>query len=89
MTQSPRATTRFHLPVWVAVCGFLAIAVFLLWEEHEAHILGATPYLLLLACPLIHLFMHRGHRHGSHGGHEHLSSADRKRADRHEQGDSP
>ncbi|MGW5837864.1 DUF2933 domain-containing protein [Methylorubrum extorquens] len=23
----------------------------------------ALPYLLLLACPLMHHFMHRGHRH--------------------------
>jgi hypothetical protein len=44
---------------------FLAIAVFFLWEEHRAHILGVLPYALLLLCPLIHLFMHRGH--GSHG----------------------
>jgi hypothetical protein len=25
------------------------------------------PFLFLLACPLLHLFMHGGH--GSHGGH--------------------
>jgi hypothetical protein len=43
--------------------GFLAIAVFFLWEEHKAHILGALPYALLLLCPLMHLF------HGGHGGH--------------------
>lgn len=32
---------------------FLAIALFFLWEEHRAHLLGALPWLLLLACPLI------------------------------------
>lgn len=47
--------------------GFAAIAVVLLWEEHKAHILGAIPYLFLLACPLLHVFMHGGH--GGHGGH--------------------
>jgi hypothetical protein len=26
------------------------------------------PFLLFLACPLMHLFMHHGH--GGHGGHE-------------------
>ena len=36
-----------------------------LWQEHSAHILGALPYLLLLACPLMHYFMHGGH--GGHG----------------------
>jgi len=50
--------------------GFAAVALFFLWSEHKAHILGALPYVLLLACPLMHVFMHRGHgRHGGHGGH--------------------
>jgi Protein of unknown function (DUF2933) len=44
---------------------FAAIAVFFLWEEHKAHILGVLPYALLVLCPLLHLF-HGGH--GSHGG---------------------
>jgi len=43
--------------------GFATIAGFFLWEEHKAHLLGALPYVLLLACPLMHLF------HGGHGGH--------------------
>jgi Protein of unknown function (DUF2933) len=42
--------------------GFAAIAVFFLWEEHKAHILGILPYALFLLCPLLHLF------HGGHGG---------------------
>lgn len=59
---------RFHLPMWLGLCFFLAVAMFFLWEEHKAHILGLLPYVLLLLCPIIHLFMHRGH--GSHaGGH--------------------
>ncbi len=52
---------RFRFPFWWGVCVFLAIAVFFLWEEHSAHILGALPYLLLLICPLMHYFMHGGH----------------------------
>lgn len=58
--------------------GFLAIAVFFLFSEHRAHALGVLPYLLLLACPLMHIFMHRGHGHGDgkgagrdQGGHRH------------------
>jgi hypothetical protein len=31
--------------------------------EHRAHLLGVLVWLPLLACPLMHLFMHRGHRH--------------------------
>ena len=54
--------------------GFLvlgAIAAYFLLSEHRAHFIGALPLLLLLACPLMHVFMHRGHGgHGDHGsGH--------------------
>jgi hypothetical protein len=34
--------------------------------EHTAHVFGVLPYLLILACPLMHIFMHHGH-HGGHG----------------------
>ncbi|MBI3530813.1 MAG: DUF2933 domain-containing protein [Betaproteobacteria bacterium] len=44
---------------------FIAIAAFFLLLEHRAHVFGVLPYLLLLACPLLHMF---GHRHGGHGG---------------------
>jgi hypothetical protein len=45
----------------VALFVFLGIAAFFLFTEHTAHVLGVLPYVLLLACPLMHLFMHRGH----------------------------
>lgn len=46
----------------------LAIAAFYLFTEHRAHLLaGAWLPLILLACPLMHLIMHRGH--GGHGAH--------------------
>ena len=50
----------------VAFLVFAAIALFFLWEEHRAHILGVLPFALLLLCPLMHLFMHGGHG-GGHG----------------------
>jgi hypothetical protein len=58
----------FQIPLWLGFCVFAAIALFFLWQEHRAHIPGALPYLLLLLCPLIHFFMHRGHgpNHGDH-----------------------
>ncbi len=59
------------------VClGFLVIGIVLLWSEHRAHILGAAILLLLLACPLLHIFMHGGH--GGHGGHGHHKDAGRE-----------
>jgi hypothetical protein len=51
----------------IVLMGFLAIAGFYLLTEHTAHVFGVLPYLLLFACPLMHIFMHGGH--GSHGGH--------------------
>jgi hypothetical protein len=53
---------------WWVVVGFLAIASFFLLTEHRAHFFGALPWLLLLACPFLHLFMH-GRHGGGHGGH--------------------
>lgn len=47
--------------------GFAVIAGALLFTEHRAHVLGALIWLPLLACPLMHVFMHHGH--GGHGGH--------------------
>jgi hypothetical protein len=41
------------------------IAGFYLLREHWNHVAGSWPYLLLLACPLMHLF----HGHGGHGKH--------------------
>lgn len=29
---------------------------------HQQHILGALPFLLILICPLMHVFMHTGHK---------------------------
>ncbi|OGA02946.1 MAG: hypothetical protein A3H35_06410 [Betaproteobacteria bacterium RIFCSPLOWO2_02_FULL_62_17] len=49
----------------IALFVFGAIAAFFLITEHQAHLWGWLPYLLVLACPLMHIFMHGGH--GSHG----------------------
>jgi len=38
-----------------------ALGIYLL-ATHTGHALAAAPYLLLLACPLMHVFGHR-HRH--------------------------
>ena len=44
-----------------------ALGAYLLWT-HTGHVLAAAPYLLLLACPLLHFF---GHRHGHRKSPEH------------------
>jgi Protein of unknown function (DUF2933) len=50
---------------------FGAVAAYFLLSEHRAHFFGALPFLLLLACPLMHVFMHHGH-----GGHDHHPDGD-------------
>jgi hypothetical protein len=64
----------------IVLVGFLLIGGFYLVAEHRAHlwlVLPWLPWLLLLACPLMHVFMHHGH--GGHGGNSdsgHTSSVD-------------
>ena len=52
---------------WV-FSGFLIVAAYFLFMEHRAHVIQYLPFLLVLACPLMHLF-HRHGGHGTHGGH--------------------
>ncbi len=70
-SDSPKRGLLTSRENWVLI-GFLAIAGFYLVTEHTAHLFGALPYILLLACPLMHIFMHRGH--GRHGSQESASN---------------
>ncbi|WP_181700843.1 DUF2933 domain-containing protein [Chthonobacter albigriseus] len=57
----PRTTSG-----WIVATVF-AIGVGLAVIDHWTHVLGVLPYLVILACPLMHVVMHRGH--GGHAGH--------------------
>jgi hypothetical protein len=61
-----REGTSLKFRMGLVLVGFLAIAGVLLFTEHQAHVLGLLIWLPLLACPLMHLFMHGGHGHGGH-----------------------
>jgi hypothetical protein len=67
-TRAPHPTPWWRTRGGIVLCGFLAIAGFFLLTEHTAHVFGALPWLLVLACPLMHLFMHHGT--GGHGEHD-------------------
>ena len=63
---------------WNSLHGFATIllvgaALYFLFVEHGAHVFPFLPYLIILLCPLMHLFMHKGHGHGEsgHGEHNH------------------
>lgn len=68
--EEHRAVTRETPPragrAWGAALAMVGlIGAFYLLREHWNHVAGGWPYLLLLACPLMHLF----HHHGGHGRH--------------------
>jgi hypothetical protein len=50
---------------------FLSVAGFFLWTEHKAHVLGVLPFLIFLLCPLMHIFMHKGHGHHGNSDIDH------------------
>ena len=50
------------LAIIVVLIGLALIAT-----GHGPHVIGYLPYLVLLACPLMHMFMHHG-RHRHQGG---------------------
>ena len=58
----------WHVPVLLAaLCALLVLAALGFVLDHREHALQWLPYLLILACPLMHFFMHGGH--GGHGDH--------------------
>ncbi|WP_374664001.1 DUF2933 domain-containing protein [Ramlibacter sp.] len=64
---SPRPS--FWKSPWGVVCTVIAVAASAyLWLAHKDHLLALLPYAFLAACPLMHMFMHRGHHGHHHGG---------------------
>ncbi len=69
MEDRKSGSPRFGTGAILGACSILALVVlFFLLREHWGHLAGWWPYLLLLACPLVHLLMHGDHGHGH--GHE-------------------
>lgn len=64
----PRANGWLRSRSGIVLVVFLAIAAFFLITEHTAHLLGVLPFLLLILCLLLHLFLH-GRHGGGHAGH--------------------
>lgn len=71
MTNHPHSIENAPSPFWRSKTGvvlimLVAIGVFYVAREHFGHVSPFLPYLILLICPLMHLF---GHGHGGHGRH--------------------
>ena len=73
-TNENKPNKSFVVRNWPTLL-ILSVIGFYLIAEHRAHLLGALPWLILLACPFIHIFMHRGHGH-SHSQHNHKEMKD-------------
>ncbi|WP_455271708.1 DUF2933 domain-containing protein [Rhizobium herbae] len=60
---------------WTLIAASLGVILaFFLLREHWAHAFGLAPYILLLACPVLHLF----HGHGGHGHTAHSEDREGK-----------
>jgi hypothetical protein len=62
--HQPPPPAFWRSPAGLTLLLAVAVGGFYLVSEHTAHLFGALPYVIVLACPLMHMFMHRGH-----GGH--------------------
>lgn len=69
--KHPSQPRWFSKPWNLAGLTLIIVVAFFVLREHWGHVAGFWPYLLLLACPLMHLF----HGHGGHG-HHHGSARD-------------
>jgi hypothetical protein len=66
--MSERGKSFWRTPNGLAATVLIGIAGYYLLAEHQAHVFAALPWLILLSCPLLHVFMHRGHGGHGHGG---------------------
>lgn len=65
--REPSSPSRWRSPLGIFMLAAGAVGTYYLLTEHLTHISQAIPYLILLACPLMHLF--HGHGHRGHRGH--------------------
>ena len=66
--MNTKKTSFWLTPKGLAAMGLIGAASYFLLMENRQHVWQYLPFLILLACPLMHLFMHGGHgNHSNHG----------------------
>ena len=85
MDTAFRCLARIDRVTWLLIAALAALGGYLLWDRGGA-LLAALPsallWVVILACPLMHLVMHR---HGGHGRHRKDGDPDRSDHNTHEQ----
>jgi hypothetical protein len=59
-------------PKGMASLGLIGAASYFLLVEHQQHLAQWLPFLIIAICPLMHIFMHKGH--SGHGSHDHQNA---------------
>ncbi len=63
---------KYLVPTIIVV----ALVAWYAYAFHQPHLLAALPFLFILACPLMHIFMMRGH--GAHDEKTDTKTNDKK-----------
>tara|TARA_R110002049_G_scaffold189977_3_gene358594 strand:+ start:602 stop:889 length:288 start_codon:yes stop_codon:yes gene_type:complete len=56
----------WRTPKGYSALALIAAVTYFLLMEHRTHLFYALPFLILLLCPMMHMFMHGGHGDTSH-----------------------
>ena len=70
MDQQQGRASFWKTPFGIGATVAAVAASVYLWVAHKDHVLALLPFAFLAACPLMHMFMHRGHGHGGHSHDE-------------------
>ncbi len=62
---------------WLIVALLIGGGVYIALPEMREQVIGGLPFLVLLLCPLMHIFMHRRHGHGHHNNGNSSHGGDR------------
>ena len=76
MTTSQSPTGFWRTSNGLAAIGLILAVLYFLLTEHRAHFIFALPWLILLLCPVMHVFMHRQHGHEEAQGSDHRPHTD-------------